>query len=63
MTICHLPLAEPCTRWLPGAGRTLLRFAIPFFYPVSGPFGLSLLSLFLEFCMLLPILLLSAAGF
>jgi hypothetical protein len=35
----------------------------PTFLQISGPFGLSLASLSLELFMLLPILLLSAAGF
>ena len=41
----------------------LLPLPIPPFLQISGPFGLSLASLSLELFMLLPILLLSAAGF
>ena len=64
--LCRCDDLPPAT---PGAGAVAqtrthsVKIRHPLFYPVSGPFGLSLLSLFLEFAMLLPILLLSAAGF
>jgi predicted MFS family arabinose efflux permease len=64
VTICHPRVQRDLQVRATAPGNTLLSFAILFFKFASEPSGYRWCRRFLEFCMrLLPILLLSAAGF